>query len=333
MKKLIAIVMVLAMILSLTGFTAGGEEYKLGMGISLSMDSSKDELAQVDATVAAVVLDSEGKIVACRLDVAQNKMEVVEGEVDTEKTFETKAELKERYNMVVAGSIGEWYEEAQGFEAYVVGKTADEVEAMETVLNDSGHNVSVDEELLASCTMDIVAFKEAVVKACRDEQGQTFTADGEITLGLAAITTADESTSAADDDDGIGTVKMYSAFGAAVVDADGVILAALNDATQPQIKVNEDGEIEETSFRGTKRELMDDYNMVAYSDATSEWYEQSKAFSDWAAGQTAEELRGTETTTNAEGYQVAVDETLFASVTIAITDMVEVVARAVDYAR
>lgn len=336
MKKVIAIVLALVMVLALCACGGGGSkaaEYKLGMGISMSTDTSDTGNAQVDATVATVVTDAAGKIVLCRIDVAQNKMDVTGGAVDTGKAFETKAELKERYNMVTyGGSIGEWYEEAQGFEAYVIGKTGAEVAGLETVLNDSGHNVSTDEALLATCTMDIVAFKDAVAKACNDEQGQTFTASGDFKLGVAAISTADESTAATDAEDGV--VKMYSAFGAAVVGADGKILAALNDATQPQISININGEITGATFNGTKRELKEDYNMVKFRpDATAEWYVQSKAFSDWAAGKTAAELRGTETTTNEEGYQVAVDEALHASVTISIEDMVEVIARAADYAR
>ena len=43
---------------------AAGGEYTLGMGVSLNMDSSKSGNAQVDATVAAVVLDAEGNIVS-----------------------------------------------------------------------------------------------------------------------------------------------------------------------------------------------------------------------------------------------------------------------------
>ena len=311
---------------------ATGGEYKLGMGIVLNMDSSSAGNAQVDATVAAVVTDAEGKIVMARIDCVQDKMDVTDGEVDTEKTFETKAELLDRYNMVAySDATLEWYEQAQNFEAYVVGKTAAEVEGTETVLNDEGHTVAVDETLYASVSISIEDFIGAIVKACNDEQGQTFTADGAFTLGLAAISSADESTPATEDEDGV--VKMYSAYGAAVVDADGKIVAALNDATQPNITIDIDGEIVDTSFRATKRELKEDYNMVAYSSAISEWYVQSKAFSDWVVGKTAAELRGTETTTNEEGYQVAVDETLFSSVTISIEDMVEVVARAADYAR
>ena len=75
-------------------------EYKLGMGVSVSLDSSDTDKAQVDATVATVVTDSEGKIVLCRIDCAQNKMDVTGGQVDTAATYTTKRDLKYDYNMV-----------------------------------------------------------------------------------------------------------------------------------------------------------------------------------------------------------------------------------------
>ena len=73
-------------------------EYKLGMGVSVSLDSSDTNKAQVDATVATVVTDSEGKIVLCRIDCAQNKMDVTGGQVDTAATYTTKRDLKYDYN-------------------------------------------------------------------------------------------------------------------------------------------------------------------------------------------------------------------------------------------
>lgn len=69
------------------------------MGVELSTGSSKTGTAQVDATVAAVVLDGEGKIVSCRIDCAQSKMDVADGAVDAAKTFKTKMELGDEYGM------------------------------------------------------------------------------------------------------------------------------------------------------------------------------------------------------------------------------------------
>ncbi|MBR3185635.1 MAG: hypothetical protein IKF48_05800 [Oscillospiraceae bacterium] len=306
-------------------------EYKLGMGVSLNMNSSKAGNAQVDATVAAVVTDAEGKIVAVKLDVAQNKMDITDGQVETDKEFKTKLELGDDYNMVkFSDAVAEWYDQAAAFEAYVIGKTADEVAGTETVVNDEGHTVVTDETLYASCSISVGDFIEAIVKACNDDQAQTFTAD-EFKLGLAAITEIDAATKAATADED-GLAAMYTDFAAAVVDGEGKIIVAITDAVQPKISFDAAGEITDTAFAGTKRELKEDYNMVKFSDATLEWYQQAQNFVDYAAGKTAEELRASETTLNEEGHQVFVDEALYASVSISVDGMINVVAKAADNA-
>lgn len=330
MKKFVAFLLLACMMLSLAACGSSGSEYKLGMGVNLSTDSSKENNAQVDATVAAVVTDKDGKIVACRLDVAQSKMDVTGGAVDAAKTFQTKMELGDDYGMVAYGNaIAEWYDQAKAFESYVVGKTAAEVEGIETVLNETGHNVATDEALLAGCTMDITAFKAAVVKACNDEKGTTFTGK-DFTLGVAAITAADESTAATDSDD--AEVKMYTEYAAAVVGKDGKILAALTDATQPKITADKNGQITGADFKGTKRELGADYGMVAYGSAIAEWDAQAKAFADYTVGKTAAEVAGIETV-ESNGHNVTTDETLYASCTMDISGMIAVIALAANYAR
>ena len=125
---------------------------------------------------------------------------------------------------------------------------------------------------------------------------------------------------------------MYTDFAAAVVDGEGKIIVAITDAVQPKISFDAAGEIVETTFNGTKRELKEDYNMVKFSNATLEWYQQAQNFVDYAAGKTAEELRASETTVNEEGHQVFVDEALYASVSISVDGMINVVAKAADNA-
>ena len=130
MKKFFAILLAVCMIAALAACGAPKTaEYKLGMGISLNMNSSKENNAQVDATVAAVVLDKDGKIVAAKIDVAQSKMDVTNGQVNTEQTFLSKKELKEDYGMSKIGAK-EWYIQAEAFEQYLIGKTGAEVSGM-----------------------------------------------------------------------------------------------------------------------------------------------------------------------------------------------------------
>ena len=314
-KKLLiivaAVVVVLAVVLAVV--LLGGnktpevteKEYKLGMGIVVGTDSSKTGTAQVDATVATVVLDAEGKIVACRIDVAQNKMTVTNGAVELGKTFKTKMELGTGYGMSTSpyasdndndGRILEWDVQTKEFEKYVVGMTGAQVKALTTKeVND--HFISADDTLIkAGCTMDIVDFKEAVVKACNDAQGMTFKTAGTITLGVAADTSVDSATVAATAEKN-GTVAMYTDFAASAV-VDGKIVASLNDAIQPKITINNKGEIVGADYKGTKRELKEGYTMSTspYSSDNDndgrilEWYLQSEAFSKHVVGMTGAQV-------------------------------------------
>ncbi len=356
MKRILAIALCLVMALAIvacgnannTETPATEAEYKLGMGVVVDMNSSATGNAQVDATVAAVVTDADGKIVACRIDVAQNKMDVTGGAVDTAKTFQTKMELGDNYNMAKYGQsmdwngdgvVKEWYDQAKAFEAYVVGKTVAEVEAIKTqVVEGAGYVIAADEALLtAGCTIQITDFITAVAKACKDEQGMSFKTNATFTLGVAANTTVDAATVAATAE-ADGTVAMYSDMACAVV-ADGKVIATLNDAIQPKITISAAGEIVETSFKGTKRELKEGYNMAKFGapnvegGTVLEWYVQSAAFSNYVLGKTATEIDNMETKV-VNNHYISVEEGLLsAGCTMQITGICDVVAKSANNAR
>ena len=343
-KKLViiiaAVVVVLAVVLAVVllggNKTPAGpteKEYKLGLGAVAGTHNA----SQTNLTVATVVVDADGKIVACRLDVAQNKykFDADKGEL-VFTVLNSKKELKEDYKMKPVSGIGkEWYEQAEAFEKFVVGKTAKEVEAL-TVVQNGSHWVSNDPVLSAGCTMDIVDFKAAVVKACNDEQGMTFSTDKKFTLGLG-INSQNDSSSAEDEDNYL--VKLNVEFAGTVV-VDGKVVATVNDAYQPNITV-EDGEVVLATvgtFAGqedkngtfmTKRELKETYGMDAAhvdkngDDVSLEWYKQSAAYSAHVVGKTADQLAGL----------VADDALLEADCTIYIGGINAVVAESVTNAR
>lgn len=315
-------------------------EYKLGMGVAFGGHSAVES----NLTIATVVLDKDGKIVACRLDCAQNKYDFNEDEEDIVfSRLVSKMELGDAYGMaahgkpnVEGGTVKEWYDQAKAFEAYVVGKTVAEVEAMTTqVVNN--HNISTDNALLnAGCTIDIVDFKAAVVKACNDDQGVTFETDKAFMLGVA-VNSANDGSSAEDADNYV--VKMNVEFAASVV-IDGKVVATVNDAYQPNITVVE-GDVELATvgtFAGkadknntfmTKRELKETYGMDAAhvdkngDDVSLEWYKQSAAYSAHVIGKTADEIANL----------VADDALLEADCTIYIGGINAVVAESVTNAR
>lgn len=355
MKKIIAFTLILTMLFALTACGkapaqqtsppaensaqpvetpeegAAQSAFKLGMGIVVSTDASVSGTAQVDATAAALVLDAQGKIVSCRLDCAQSKLDLSQDEFDMEQSYKTKMELGEDYGMKAYGNaVAEWDEQARAFEQYLVGKTAQEVEAIATQTDEEGHSVPADETLRASCTMDVSDFISAVVKACGDVNSMSFDTAESFSLGLAAITHSDESQQAQEDEE--GTARLYSDFGAVVLDAEGRIIAALTDSIQPQISFDTAGEITQSQYEGSKMELGDDYGMLAYGNAIAEWDEQAAAFVQYCVGKTAQQLRQMETQEQ-DGHELAADESLYASCTIDISGMKAVVAQAADYAR
>lgn len=331
--------------------TTEAAEYKLGMGVTF--DELKSD--EISATVASVVLDKDGKIVLCRIDAVKNTFKIdFDAETFTFTELRTKMEQGDDYNMAKYGQsmdwngdgiVKEWYEQAKAFEAYVVGKTAAEVAAMPTQTLENGYIISNEKDLLdAGCTIQITSFKDAVVKACNDDQGTTFQTDKTFTLGVAA-NSADNGS--AFDDNGCN-IAMNVEFAASVV-IDGKIVASLNDAIQPTVSVDWDGKVTkvtdgkfEENFK-TKREKKEDYGMGGkpYSPdhngdgIVKEWYEQSKAFSDFVVGMTAKDVEDMPTQVFPDdGYVISADKDLLdAGCTIQITSIKAVVAESVNNAR
>jgi hypothetical protein len=324
-------------------------DYKLGLGTVISLDSSATETAQIDGTIAAVVLDKDGKIVLCRIDAIQNKIKVKDGFIDMPSAFKTKMELGSDYGMSTSpyssdnngdGVIKEWFEQAKAFENYVVGKTVAEVEAIKTQTLENGYVIGTDDALLsAGCTIQITDFIAAVAKACKDDQAVSFQSAGNFTLGVAANSYNDSSKDA-EDEETDGVVQVYSDIAASVVEG-GKIVASLNDAVQPKVSFNVAGEITKKDFKGTKRELKEGYNMAAYGQpnveggTVKEWYIQSEAFSNYVVekGMTATEIAGMQTK-EVNNHQISVDEALLnAGCTMQITGICAVVAQAANNAR
>ena len=348
MRKILTFVFALVALVALA--SCGAKEYKLGMGVQVGLTTKNATAeaagnAQVDATIAAVVLNADGEIEVCRIDAVQNKIAVsTAGALTVPATFKTKMELGFDYNMSKYGTdnngdeiVKEWFEQAKLFEEYVVGKTVAEIEALE-LQEVNNHMISTDEDLLAAgCTIQLTDFIAAVVKACKDEQGVTFTAK-EFTLGVAANSYNDASKDATAE--AAGAVQVYSDMAAVVVE-NGVIVATLNDAIQPKFAVTTTGELTGT-FTATKRELKFDYHMSDWGKQqdnngdgiVKEWFEQSAAFSKFVVGLNGSEVAALATQTLDNGYQISSDEDLLtAGCTIQITGIKAVVAKAFTNAR
>lgn len=311
---------------------SNGKGYKTGLAVITALDSSKDAAdsdgnAQVDSVVAAVVLDADGKIVNCVIDTAESKMVFSnEGKVvsplDTE--FSTKKELKDEYGMKAASGIKkEWYEQAEAMEAYVIGKTPEEVAGIAV----DEKTAPVEEDLTASVTIKIGDYTDAIVKAAANAVEMS-AGEGD-KLGLGIVTNMQESKDASGGNDGV--CQAYSTYAAVTIDSDGKITSNVIDASQGNINFDADGQITSDLNENveTKKWLGDKYGMKAASGIGKEWYEQAEAFEKYTIGKTVQEVN-----------QIAVDESaktteedLAASVTISIGDFQSVIEKAVNTAK
>ena len=141
------------------------EEFKLGLGVVTSC-SVKETSIEMYTDYAAVVTAGD-VILAARLDAIQPKIGLeADGTTTGIEDLRSKYTKKDDYGMTVASPIGaEWYTQADAFCAYVVGKVAADLEAIELVEH-NGHMVALNEaDLYAGCTMQVGSYIEATVKA------------------------------------------------------------------------------------------------------------------------------------------------------------------------
>jgi len=144
---------------------------QLGIGVITTIDRSKDAtteeegLAQAYSNIAAVTFNNEGVITSCMIDAVQADVNFnQEGEITTDLSIspKTKNELADEYGMKAVSGIGkEWYEQADAFAEYVVGKTIDEVKGIS--LDEEG--TPAESELTSSVTIHVGPFITVIEKA------------------------------------------------------------------------------------------------------------------------------------------------------------------------
>ncbi len=137
------------------------DDLHLAVTVSRSGEGT-DKKPQYDIEMAAVTLDESDRITACMTDTAQAKL-AVEGSafVHESGALVSKRAAGEGYNMKPASSVKkEWYEQADAFDAYAVGKTAESLS--NTTLKDD------KADAISGCTIKVGGMLKNAVKAARD---------------------------------------------------------------------------------------------------------------------------------------------------------------------
>ncbi|MGI6669701.1 MAG: hypothetical protein ACOX4M_10140 [Acetivibrionales bacterium] len=337
MKKIITMAVCTALIVVIfagcgkQAETADGK-VKTGLAVVTSLNKSADTgenegLAQADSTVVAVTVDNTGKIVKCVIDAAQTRINFSpDGKITTplDTVFQTKQELGADYGMGnVSGIKKEWNEQANAFAKYVEGKTLTEVKGI--AVNEGG--APTGSELTSSVTIHVTDFIAAIEKAVNNAKDLGANAGDK--LGLGIVTTIDKSTDAGADKEGLA--QAYSTYTAATFGPDGKITSCIIDSSQSNVNFNASGEIttDLNSEQKTKNEIGDEYGMKKVSGIQKEWNEQAAAFADYVKGKSIKEVKGI--AVSEAGVPAGSD--LTASVTISITDFIQVIEKAAANAK
>ena len=146
-----------------------------------------------------------------------------------------------------------------------------------------------------------------------------------VKFGAGVYVGAPSAADATEDKDGSGKVDVTVA--AVTVDKNGKIVSCDLDTASTTVTFTADGKAVAAEDLKTKRELGNDYNMVAYGGAAKEWFEQADAFESVVIGKTLDEVKALVV----DGYK-GNDDVVKAGCTIGISDFVGAVEKAYNAA-
>ena len=287
MKKVLAVLLVLVMVLGLAacGKKEEPKTYQFGLGVSnevsaTSATAEKAGTAEADPTYAIILVDKDGKIVKCEFDVAQERASVDAAGAITYTDAPTKREKGYDYGMTKASPIGkDWFEQADHLAAQIIGLTKDE--AIAKIAVDPETNKSTNADVLAGCTIGHMnSFVEALVNAFDHLEDAGEATD--IQLGVAISNTPKDAES----------FQFNIYVGASAIDANGKLTAVQIDCSQLTFTLDDKGTITAPTDLRSKFNKGFDYGMTKASPIGKDWFEQSEHLGEYLEGKTVEEIKG-----------------------------------------
>ena len=293
---------------------------------STSATAEKDGAAKYDVTIAAVLVDDNGVIVACTIDSIPATVNFgADGQITSDVTMKvpTKNEMGESYGMVAwGGAKAEWDAQVASVAAYAVGKTVEQLKNGDIDMVTGKAKDGTD--LSTSATIYLAGYVYAIEAAVNN--AQHLGAQSGDTLVLATLNSVSSSVSATAEK--AGTVQLDADITALTKNGD-TITSCYIDSLQAKVAFDATGAIttDLTAAVQTKNELGEGYGMVAWGGAIAEWNTQAASFAAYVTGKTAADVAGiaiTETTKPADGTDLAT------SVTIAIGGFQALIAKAMQ---
>ena len=280
-----------------------------------TVDATAEEEGSADfaITLAAILVDENDVIVDCAIDAIGHKF-----------TFDTTGALTSDItaDVLTKNELGDNY----NMKTYggAIAEWYEQVDAFEAycigktideiqngALTESGY--AADADLATSATINLFDYVSALVTA--HSNAQVLGAEAGDKLVLSCTTSQGDAAQ--------GNAQLNVDAVALTVNGDGVITSCQIDALQGKATIDENGAVTGTNV-DTKNTLGFDYGMVAWAGATYEWFEQAANFASYITGKTAAEVDGiamTEATAPA-------DADLATSVTISIYGFKSLIAKA-----
>jgi len=333
MKKLTSAILVVAMLVlaavALVSCTGSGS-LELGIGMYSEYGDLKnadgDTKGSTNAihTIAAVLVDQNGKIVKCVIDATDNKAQYTSnGKFVVATEYKTKNELGDAYNMkTYGGSTYEWYEQAEKFATLTEGKTLDEVKAL-VASNGKG----TEDVINAGCTITVREFALAIEEAITRAKETKATADCELKLGVVSAQAQGDTKDATEEANGAVVIDTTAAVVAmkngkisdVAIEA---ITATLNFDIKGEAKTNTTKLMTGKAHQGALYKMAEYGKDLNGDGVVKEWFEQARIFEDACVGKNADEVSALVV----NGY--GVESLQNAACTIAIADFVKAVVKA-----
>lgn len=294
MKRILSFVLLVAVCVgSLCLVSCGEKNYKVGVGIAAKTEAASAEgetagSASITATMAAIIVDEDGKIISCELDASNDGTVAIDasGACSIAKAITTKGKLGNDYGMSATGKT-EWYLQAEAFASVAVGKTLDEVKAL--VASDYK---GTEDVVNAGCTIYVSDFAVAIEKAFANSKD--FTTKEKLGADSVSLGTALSATCANADGETQGKAE-FNVVATSAVMSGSTVVCAITDEASATINVTSAGVVDGAGNVDTKRTLGDAYGMAEYGsyDANNdgkilEWYLQVDAFDAACEGKDAD---------------------------------------------
>lgn len=291
-----------------TGTPQGDRKIGVGHVSSLMMDGT--DKTRVKSTVAAVVLDKDGRIVSCELDELDFMVTLSGGAPQSVSDLTTKGEKEDAY-IPTKEDIGAdeglttpWHEQVDAFCDYAEGKMVGELTGLATT---DGKSTEIE-----GCDLVVTDFIQAVSHAAATAKTHAMAAGDDLELAITAIP-GDSTTN--------DKVQYTIEMAAVALDDKDAITGCMTDTLDAKLTIQNGVFTTVSGPVESKRDAGDAYGMKEASGIKREWYEQADAFDTYVRGKTAAQLADMKLGTDGKTDAIS-------GCTISVTSMLKNVVKA-----